>query len=447
VLVFRDVTAEYKIQEELRESEATVRKKLTAILQPEGDIGLLNLADIIDYQALQTMMEDFYRLTNIGSAVLDISGKVLVAVGWQDICTKFHRVHPDTQKNCLESDVILSSGVPAGTFKTYRCKNNLWDMVTPIEVDGRHLGNIFFGQFFYEDEIPDRKLFCNMARRYEFDEKEYLAALDRVPRFSREKVNTAMTFYAKLAGMISSLSYSTIKLSRTLSQKDIANRQLAESEARYRSLYLSMNEGAALVLKEKELLLKEVHHRLKNYMNTISGLLTLQADSCKEPQVVEALRDAGGRMESMQVLYDKLYQTAGIDNISVRDYLSSLVDEIIGNFPNRHSVTIEKKIDDFILDAKRLQPLGIIINELLTNIMKHAFTGRVNGIIAVSASKSGNHVRLVIQDDGAGLSESINFENSTGFGFMLVRVLTQQLNGTIGIVREQGTKITLEFAI
>ncbi|MFA4932276.1 MAG: PocR ligand-binding domain-containing protein [Caldisericia bacterium] len=220
----------------LRESEATVRKKLEAILEPEGDIGTLNLADIIDHEALQTMMEDFYRLTKIGIGVLDVSGKVLVAVGWQDLCTKFHRVHPDTLKNCLESDVILSNGVPAETFKAYHCKNNLWDMVTPIEVSGRHLGNIFLGQFFYEDEIPDYELFRSQARHYGFDETEYLAALDRVPRWSREAVDAAMAFYAKLAGMISSLSYSTVELSRALSQKELALRQLGESEERYRSI-------------------------------------------------------------------------------------------------------------------------------------------------------------------------------------------------------------------
>ncbi|HDR14279.1 MAG TPA: hypothetical protein ENN79_02095 [Desulfobacteraceae bacterium] len=83
----------------MRETEATVRKKLNAILEPDGDIGALNLADIIDPEAMQTMMEDFYSFSNIGSAIVDASGKVLVAVGWQDICVKFHRVHPDTAKN------------------------------------------------------------------------------------------------------------------------------------------------------------------------------------------------------------------------------------------------------------------------------------------------------------------------------------------------------------
>ncbi|MDA8403744.1 MAG: PocR ligand-binding domain-containing protein [Desulfobacteraceae bacterium] len=203
----------------LREKDAAVRNKLNSIFEPEGDIGALDLSDIIDSEALQSMMEDFYRITRIGIAIIDVSGKILVAVGWQDICAKFHRPHPDALKNCLESDIVLTKGVPAGTFKAYRCKNNMWDMATPIEVGGRHLGNIHFGQFFYDDEVPDEDLFRGQARKYGFDETEYLAALSRVPRWSRETVDAAMMFYAKLAGIISTLGHSTIRLSRTLAEQ------------------------------------------------------------------------------------------------------------------------------------------------------------------------------------------------------------------------------------
>ena len=228
---FRDLEREKTVLKENRESAS---RKVQAILEPRGDIGSLNLGDIIDRETLQSLMEEFYKLTHILSAVLDHSGNILVAVGWQDICTKFHRSHPDTCKNCLESDTLLSSGVAAGTFKAYRCKNNLWDIATPIEIDGRHMGNIFIGQFFYEDELPDYDLFRSQARKYGFDEKEYLAALDRVPRMSKEKVDAAMTFFTKLAGMIASLSYSNINLSRTLSQQESVLHKLGKSEAKLR---------------------------------------------------------------------------------------------------------------------------------------------------------------------------------------------------------------------
>jgi len=230
VLVFRDQTKERAAQEALEKNEATIRNKLKAMVEPDGDIGALNLADIIDAEELQALMEDFYNFSKICSAILDISGNVLVEVGWQDICTKFHRVHPDSAANCLESDLALAAGVPAGTFKAYRCKNNMWDMVSPIKVGETHLGNMYIGQFFYEDEYVDYELFGKQARQHGFEETKYLAALDRVPRLKRETVESAMTFYAKLAGMISSLSNSKIKLSRDIAERNRAKKALQERE-------------------------------------------------------------------------------------------------------------------------------------------------------------------------------------------------------------------------
>ena len=199
---------------------------------PAGDTHQLQLGDIIDSRALQTMMEQFHRLTGIGIGILDRQGNVLVGVGWQDLCTKFHRCHHETLKNCRASDARLST---AGASMS-RCRNNLWDLMTPIEVDGRHVGSVCLGQFFYDDELPDYDFFRNQARKYGFDEAEYLAALDRLPRWSREKVDATLDFYASLAKMISSLSYGTMNLSRALAQKEAALRQLHESRCFQSSL-------------------------------------------------------------------------------------------------------------------------------------------------------------------------------------------------------------------
>ena len=201
------------------------------------------------------------------------------------------------------------------------------------------------------------------------------------------------------------------------------------------------------LLIEKELILREVHHRIKNNMNTIRSLLSLQADAVEDQAAVNALSDAGNRVQSMMVLYDKLYQSAGSGEISVLDYFSPLIDEIVSNFPNSKSVKIYKKIDNIILKAKVLQPLGIIINELLTNIMKYAFVDRGDGVISVSAVLNDNTVAIEIQDNGVGIPESISFENSTGFGMQLVMMLTEQIGGSIRIERGNGTKFVLEFKI
>ena len=204
----------------LIQSESSVRNRLKAIMEPDGDLGHLELSDIIDTEVLQSLLEDFHKLTGILGAILDVSGKVLVAVGWQDICTKFHRCNPDSLKNCLESDTILTKGVPPKTFRTYRCKNNMWDMVTPLMIGDRHVGNVFIGQFLYDDEKPDIELFKAQAKRYGFEEDAYLAALGRVPRFSKETTDAGMRFYSRLSEIISSMSYGAIQRSRMLAERE-----------------------------------------------------------------------------------------------------------------------------------------------------------------------------------------------------------------------------------
>jgi len=144
------------------------------------------------------------------------------------------------------------------------------------------------------------------------------------------------------------------------------------------------------------------------------------------------------------VLYDKLYQSPDYIDISTARYLPALVEEIISNFPNRKDVTIDLRIEDCILRVGKIQPLGMIVNELLTNAMKYAFDGG-KGTITVEASLVDGRIRVVVGDDGRGIPESVNFGNSNGFGLTLVEGLVKQLKGDIRIERNGGTRIVLEF--
>lgn len=230
VLVFHDVTEKRRAQQALSESEQRVRLKLHNILSPDGDLDSLELGDIIDSAALQALAEDLYALTHIPFSIIDMKGNVLVGIGWQDICTKFHRIHPDTCQNCVESDTRLSAGVPQGESRLYRCKNNMWDVASPIFVGGRHVGNLFSGQFFFEDEPLNEDLFRSQARQYGFDEPGYLAALERVPRLSRTAVDRAMAFFVRFGHLLSQLSYRNIQLARSLSQGETLTASQRQSE-------------------------------------------------------------------------------------------------------------------------------------------------------------------------------------------------------------------------
>lgn len=199
------------------------------------------------------------------------------------------------------------------------------------------------------------------------------------------------------------------------------------------------------LLEEKELLLHEVHHRIKNNMSTMISLLSLQSKATKNAEAGEALKDAMGRLESMNTLYDKLFRAEDLREMSLREYLPALVREIVAMFPNCDGVDVETRIDDIRLGVKRLSLLGIIVNELVTNAMKYAFAGRERGEILVSAQTKKNRVVLKIEDDGVGMPQAVDLENSSGFGLGLVRILAKQLDASIAIERRKGASFVIEF--
>jgi len=200
------------------------------------------------------------------------------------------------------------------------------------------------------------------------------------------------------------------------------------------------------LLKEKELLLRELHHRVTNNVSAIGNLLMLQAESITNPEAASILTDARNRLKSMGLLHKRLYKSDKMEDCQVKDYLSQLIDEIIAVFPNRNIVRIEKDIDDFALSQKTLFPLGIILNELLTNSMKHAFIGKHDALLKVNLSKVDKSVTLVVEDNGKGISVE-KAKNSNGFGMTLVNLLADQLKGEFKIDHTKGAKFTFKFEI
>ncbi len=224
-------------------------------------------------------------------------------------------------------------------------------------------------------------------------------------------------------------------LSRVLiSITDITERKLTE------------DKNKALLI-EKELLLKEVHHRIKNNMYTIKGLLAMQIDSENNPSAYASLKDAESRVQSIIMLYDRLHCTDNYRELSVKAYLEPLAEEIIHSFSKNRKITLTTEIDDFILNLQQLTPLGIIINELLTNMMKHAFIGQNRGTIFISVSLRDKNLKIVLRDNGVGIPESISFSNPSGFGMKIVSMLLEQFRGNIQIERDKGTKFILEFIL
>jgi PAS domain S-box-containing protein len=225
--ITQDITERKLMEEALKEREKQLASRLNAILSP-GNVSEKTISEIVDIPSLQEMADSLHTMTGVANAIIGLDGVVLVGSGWQDICTKFHRCHPETCKNCIESDVHLSSSVEEGKYAVYKCKNGLWDAVTPIVVNGRHIANLFTGQFFFEDEVPDYEFFLRQSGIYSFNKDEYMAALKKVPRHSREKIRKVMGFYIRFAAIVSQLSYSNVQLAGSLIKQRQSEQALQE---------------------------------------------------------------------------------------------------------------------------------------------------------------------------------------------------------------------------
>ncbi|MEI6613695.1 MAG: PAS domain S-box protein [Chrysiogenales bacterium] len=200
-------------------------------------------------------------------------------------------------------------------------------------------------------------------------------------------------------------------------------------------------------LAEKEILLREVHHRIKNNIVSIGALISMHLKAVTNPEAIAVLQDASGRVNSMGILYDKLLLTEGYKDVFVKNYVESLADTVITLFPGSARIKLDKRIADFQLDSKRLFPLGIIINELLTNKMKYAFINKDSGLIKISLKNIKNHVTLTIQDNGNELPAGFDINEVKGFGLMLVKMLCKQLVASFSIEKDEGTRCKIEFNI
>jgi two-component sensor histidine kinase len=185
-------------------------------------------------------------------------------------------------------------------------------------------------------------------------------------------------------------------------------------------------------------------------MNTIINLLTIQADALERKEsdsAVAAIRSAASRLKSTGILYDKLYRSESLTKMSVQKYLPDLIEEIISVFPDRYRVQTELDIADVELDVQQLSALGMILNELIVNSMKHAFLGRDTGLIEIAVTRNGEEVCVIFRDDGIGIPDFVSFENPDSFGLRLIKGIAGQIGSTVQLQREAGTRFIFKFGL
>ena len=200
-------------------------------------------------------------------------------------------------------------------------------------------------------------------------------------------------------------------------------------------------------LKEKQVLLKEVYHRVKNNMQVIASMLKIQKDFTKDKKVQELLTASKDRIQSMALVHEKLYKADDLAHIDFSDYVKSLVERLFRTFGiDPEKIKLNTEIKFALLDINSAIPCGLIINELVSNAIKYAFPNDRKGEINISlqTDKENNYI-LTVSDNGIGLPGKIDFRNTKTFGLQLVNILVDQLHSTVELDREGGTSVKITF--
>jgi PAS domain S-box-containing protein len=202
-------------------------------------------------------------------------------------------------------------------------------------------------------------------------------------------------------------------------------------------------------LQAKEVLLKEVYHRIKNNLQVVSSLLDMQADTLEDPHARAAFEDSQRRIQAMALIHESLYRADDLAHVNAADYLQQLSMRLFGGFqPSGGRIIFTLELEAVALEMHTAVPCGLILNELFSNAMKHAFPAGRAGSITIGLRRTPEgQVQLTVRDTGVGIPESLDVRATPSLGWQLVGLLTEQLGGTVALERHGGTTVTITFPL
>ena len=279
------------------------------------------------------------------------------------------------------------------------------------------------------------------VKQLEVKEKQRIDDLNLADVYAKNQLR----FNTAVALLLSALVISFI-LYRNNRNKQKVNLSLKDKNDKIEKTLAELNATqTSLVARnaENELLLKEIHHRVKNNLEVVSSLLALQSNQVEDAHTKEAMQEGQNRVQSIGIVHQKLYQGKDLGAIEMKDYFINLSDSILDSFGAQKRVQVECAMDALNVDVDTAVPLGLIVNELLTNTIKYAFPGGRSGKVQITLAQAANgNLQMQVSDNGVGKSGAIS---GTGFGGQLISLLTQQLDGTMKEENNNGTHVFFEF--
>ncbi|GAB3879152.1 hypothetical protein GCM10028824_42130 [Hymenobacter segetis] len=283
---------------------------------------------------------------------------------------------------------------------------------------------------------------ANLRMQYNTEKREHNMALltkqnfvQRASLRQREFQRNALFVGALLMALLLGLGYNRYRLKQRSNQKLEAQQDEINQK----------NKSLELALEDKEWMLKEIHHRVKNNLQIITSLLYSQSSYLQDKAALSAIRESQNRVHSMALIHQKLYQGTQLASVPIQNYVAEIVSYLIATFDCQEYVQAELAVSDVALDVALAVPVGLILNEAITNSLKYAFRPQEAGVIRVELSQVEKTYYLLISDNGIGFPADFNPQRSRTLGLNLIRGLSKQLDGRLHISGLGGVRIALEF--
>lgn len=315
----------------------------------------------------------------------------------------------------------------------YGAVNALNNIADTYEAKGDLTNALKFKKQYYTESLASEKELNNRSLR----ESELKVNVLNKEKELVQKRNQQVFFIVALA--LCAISLVLIYRNVRLKQKSNLKLAAVNHELEHKNKLLDKRNA------ENELLMKEIHHRVKNNLEVVSSLLALQSAQINDASTKEAMTEGQNRVNSIGIVHQKLYQGTNLGSVEMKDYFLNLSESILDSFGAEKRIDLQLAMENLDLDIDTAVPLGLIVNELLTNCIKYAFPNKEKGRITIKLKKQENNIlRLEVADNGAGKS-GVTF--GTGFGGQLVSLLTEQLNGTMTEENQNGTKLIFDFKL
>ncbi|EMG37388.1 PAS domain S-box [Desulfocurvibacter africanus PCS] len=418
--ITRDVT-------ESKQAEEDLRKRLMTLTQPSDDKAITFEA-LLDLEDLQRVQDAFSDISGIASIITTPDGTPITKPSnFCRLCKDIIRSTEKGRANCFHSDSVIGRQNPGGPIIQPCLSGGLWDAGASITVGGKHVANWLIGQV--RTEGQDERRLLDYARTIGADEEEFAQALREVPIMPQERLEKIAQAMFVLANKLSLLAYQNLQQAKLLHEREQREERLRAS------------------LQEKEILLREVHHRVKNNLQIISSLLSLQSSKVLDQWALDLFMESRNRIAAMALVHEELYSAGDFSRVSLKKYLEKIVPRLANPASKENGPTCMLQLEEVELSIEKAVPFGLIINELVTNAVKHGFRECQKGELRVGAHLDGSILTVIVADNGPGLPPDFDLGSSETLGMQLVLGLARQIRGTFQAQNACGATFTLAFPL